>query len=56
MLILASLIVSLVAISILTVFMVISIDRLSREVATRSRHNMSRMLNEYDDAIRQKRN
>lgn len=56
MLILASLIVSLVAIAILTVFMVISIDRISREVATRSRHNMSRMLDEYDDAIRQKRN
>lgn len=55
MLILASLIVSLVAIAILTVFMVISIDRISREVATRSRHNMSRMLDEYDNAIKEKR-
>lgn len=55
MLILASLIVSLVAIAVLTAFMVVSIDRIAREVATRSRHNMSRMLDEYDEAIRTKR-
>lgn len=55
MLILASLIVSLIAIAILTMFMVLSIDRISNEVMNRSRHNMSRMLDEYDDAIEEKR-
>lgn len=55
MLILASLIVSLVAIAILTAFMVLSIDRISSEVMDRSRHNMSRMLDEYDEAIEEKR-